>query len=94
MTLRRCWNDVYFNLPDVIAHDTEKHFSTSVSRTNAYMLHIKIIFVPAESSNSMMVAERYHTPIRRFFNITKKECLELEIEEALQMAVKSINASV
>lgn len=47
-----------------------------------------------ESSNSMTIVERYHAPIRLLFNTIKKDCSEIEDEEALQISMKSISNSV
>lgn len=50
--------------------------------------------MPIEFPNTITFFERYHTPVRRAFRITKKKTGELVDEEALQMAVKSENDSI
>lgn len=61
---------------------------------NSDILHIRTNSIPVESVNSKTVVERYHAQIRRALNIIQKEFSESRNEEALQMAVKSINDSV
>lgn len=91
--LRRCWIDVYLGPPDVIAHDAGKNFMGRAFQANADMMHIKTKSIPVEAAHSMSIVERYHKPIRRAFNVIKKEAADLDKEDALQMAVKAINDS-
>lgn len=70
--LRMCWIDTYLGPPDIIAHDTEKTFIAAAFQASADMLHIKTKSISVESANSMTIVERYQSPIRRPFIITKK----------------------
>ena len=92
--LRMCWIDVYLGAPDVIAHDAGKSFMASAFRANADMLHIRTNSIPVESANAMKIVERYHSPLRRSFNIIRQEAPDLDKHAALQMAVKAVNDSV
>lgn len=92
--LRMCWIDVYVGPPDLVVHDAGKNFMANAFQANTDMLHIRTKSVPVESANSMTIVERYHSPIRRAYNIIQKECSSMDREECLQMAVKAINDSV
>lgn len=92
-TLRMCWMDVYLGPSGIAAHNAEKNFMAAALQANADMLPIRTKSISMESGSSMTIVEKYHTPIRCAFNIIKKECPECENEQAMQMAVKSINDS-
>lgn len=91
--LRMCWIDVYLGPPDVITHDAGKQFMARVFQSNSEMLRIQTKGVPIESPNSMSFVERYHVPVRRAYNIINAEAPDTDPEQALQMAVKSVNDS-
>ena len=77
-----------------MAHDAGKKFMARAFEANADMLHISTKSIPVEAANSMSIVERYHSPLRRAFNIVKKEAPDMDDDDALQMSVKAINASV
>jgi hypothetical protein len=49
--------------------------------------------VPVKAHNSISMVERYHSPIRRAYQIIVSEIPELDKNMALQMAFKAINDS-
>lgn len=92
--MRLCGIDVYVGPPDMITHDAGKQFVAKVFQSNASLVRIETKSVPIEAPNSFSLVERYHTPVRRALNIIKSETAELSDEEAMQMAVKSVNDSI
>ena len=56
---------------------------------------IEIKGVPVEAHNSVGLVERYHTPLRRAYEIIRDELKDERIDKemALQMAVKAVNDS-
>lgn len=92
--LQMCWIDIYLGPPDIVIHHAGKQFIARVFQANAELPHIETKAVPVESLNSMSFLERYHSPVRRAFNIIKSELLELSEKEILQIAVEPINDSV
>jgi hypothetical protein len=91
---RMSWIYVYLGPPDVIAHDAGNNFMGAAFLAKADMMHIPNKSIPVESSNSKTIVDRYHSPIRRAFNIIRKEAPDLDPDAALQMTVKAINDSV
>lgn len=89
--LRCRWIDVYLRPPDVIAHDAGMNFTSRPFAANADMLHISTKSIPVESANLMLIVERYHVSLHRAFNNLKKEVPDLNNNNALQMAIKSVN---
>ena len=79
---------------DVKAHDAGKNFMASAFHANADMLHIRTKSIPVEFANSMTIVERYHSPLRRSFNIIHQEAPDLDKHAAFQMAFKAVNDSV
>lgn len=63
-------------------------------QANSEMLHISAKSLPFEAAHSMSSIERHHQPLRHAFNIIVKEAPDLDIDNALQMAIKMINESV
>lgn len=70
-----------------------ENFMARAFQANHDMLHIWTKVVPLETAHSMSIVERYHSPLRRAFNIIQKESPDTNFECALQMAVKAINDS-
>lgn len=89
-----CSIDVYLGPPGIFANDAGKNFMGSAFQVNSDILHIKTKSIPLESANSMSIAERYHSPICRAYNIILSEALDLYEEAALQMVVKHLNNSI
>ena len=94
--LRNCWIDVYVGPPDVVTHDSGRNFVSHEFQENAHSFAIRTKCVPVEAANSMGLVERYHTPLRRAYQIIADEVADTgspKIGKAvmLQMAVKSVN---
>lgn len=62
--------------------------------TSADLLHITTKEIPVESAKAMTVVEQFHSPVRKAFNIIKKESPGKDDVSALQMTVKAIKDSV
>lgn len=86
-----CWIDIYLGPLDVVTREAEKQLMARAFQANSSLLHIATKSVPVDCSNAMIFVERYHLHLRRAFNIIKSEALDLDYEEALHLAVKSIN---
>lgn len=89
-------DQIYFGTPDKLVHDTGNNkFSSSALKGITDMHCIQTNSVPVESGDSMIVAKRYHTPLRRTLSIIRAEVADLsKKKQILQMAVKSIKNSV
>lgn len=55
------------------------------------MSHIKIKAIPVEASQSMLVVERYHEPVRCALRMVQSESPNIDFASALQIAMKAIN---
>lgn len=58
------------------------------------MLQESIKSLLPEAAQSMSIVERYHQPLCRAFNIIVKEAPDVDIGDAMQMAVKAASNSV
>ncbi|EED14740.1 conserved hypothetical protein [Talaromyces stipitatus ATCC 10500] len=93
--LRAAWIDTYLGPPNVISHDAGINFATVEFRTEARMMGIRCHQVPVEAHNAIGKVERYHTPLRRAYNIILSELGEsVDKEIILQMVVKAVNDTV
>ncbi|EED15826.1 conserved hypothetical protein [Talaromyces stipitatus ATCC 10500] len=93
--LRAAWIDTYLGPPDVISHDAGTNFAAVEFRTEARMMGIRCHQVPVEAHNAIGKVERYHTPLRRAYNIILSELgASVDKEIILQMAVKAVNDTV
>lgn len=63
----------------------------SAFQANIHMIHIRTKLLPVQSRNSTTIVERCHSPIRRAYNIIRKECSKTDEYEFFQMTVKAIN---
>lgn len=63
-------------------------------QSSAAMMSIKTQPIIVEAQFSMTFVKRYHTPLRRAYQILRKIFPDIDQEEALQYAVKAINDSV
>ena len=68
-TLRMCWINTYQGPPDYLVHDAGRNFSATEFRQHAKSMAIEIKEVPVEAHNSVGKVERYHTPLRRAYEI-------------------------
>lgn len=91
---RQCWIGVYLGPPEITVHDAEKNFMGRALAGNADMLSIATKSVLVEAANSLWIVERYHSPLRRLFNIIKKKEPDVENDYASQLTVKEINDSI
>ncbi|EED20782.1 conserved hypothetical protein [Talaromyces stipitatus ATCC 10500] len=93
--LRVAWIDTYLGPPDVISHDAGTNFAAAEFRTEAKIMGIQCHQVPVEAHNAIGKVERYHTPLRRAYNIILSELgASVDKEIILQMAVKTVNDTV
>lgn len=90
-TLRQCWIDTYLGPPDYIVHDAGKNFASDDFRQQAKSMAIEIEQVPVEAHNAVGKVERYHTPLRRAYDIISSEITNASPESVLQMAIKAVN---
>ncbi|KAI9044044.1 uncharacterized protein KD926_001866 [Aspergillus affinis] len=91
--LRMCWIDTYLGPPDLITHDAGKNFVSKEFKTYAKTINISTRSIPIEAHNSIGMIERYHSPLRRAYQIIIAEIPDIDKEIALQMAFKAINDS-
>jgi hypothetical protein len=94
-TLRTCWIDTYQGPPDYVVHDAGKNFTSTEFKQLASSMSIEVKEVPVEAHNSVGLVERYHTPLRRAYEILREELKDEHVdrEMILQMAVKAVNDS-
>lgn len=89
--LRACWIDVYLGPPDIVTHDAGKNFASREFRQHASTMAITTKEVPVEAHNSVGRVERYHGPLRRAYEVIRREITGVAKEVLLQMAVKAVN---
>ncbi|KAL0929723.1 uncharacterized protein CTRU02_215366 [Colletotrichum truncatum] len=89
--LRLCWIDVYQGPPDWLVTDAGTNFRSTEFRNAARGMAIEIKEIPIEAHNSIGKVERYHTPLRRAYEIIRAEDPTITPESALQTAVKAVN---
>jgi len=54
----------------------------------------KVKIVPVEAYNSVGIVERYHSPVRRAYQIITSEVLSINKDVVLQIAFKAVNDSI
>jgi hypothetical protein len=90
--LRMLWIDTYQGPPDIITHDAGTNFASNEFRSEARMMGITCKQIPTEAHWSIGKLERYHTPLRRAYDILRAELAGTTNDDAiLQMAVKAVN---
>ncbi|KAI1004349.1 hypothetical protein K3495_g3862 [Podosphaera aphanis] len=72
-TLRCFWIGTYQGPPDQIVHDAGSNFASKEFRHLSQTMAISTKEVPVESHNSIGNVERYHTPLRRAYEIIRDE---------------------
>ena len=92
--LRSAWIDTYIGPPDFIIHDAGTQFTSSEFKQNATSMGSTTKCVPIEAHHSIGLVERYHTPLRRAFDIITEELPNTAKQHVLQMAVKTVNDTV
>ena len=68
-----CWASVYTGFPENIRLDRQSGFTADEFRNYAKNVGINLQFSGIESHNALGSGERYHMPLRRVFNVLKKE---------------------
>ena len=72
-TLRLYWIDTYLGPPDRVVTDIGTNFTSKEFTQSTNSMGIKLKAVPVEAHHSIGIVERYHSPLRRAFNIIVKE---------------------
>jgi hypothetical protein len=67
--LRLAWIDTYVGPPDTLISDAGKNFTSVEFKANACIMAIEVEEVSVEAHNSIGKLERYHTPLRRAFQV-------------------------
>jgi hypothetical protein len=91
--LRTCWIDTYLRPPDLITYDARKNFVSNEFKQYASVIGVGTKRVPVKAHNSIGIVKRYHSLIRRAYQIIVSEIPKLNKDMALQMAFKAINDS-
>src|SRR6202035_3056442 len=86
-----CWIDSYLGPPDLITSDAGKNFISKEFKHYASTMGICTKAVPVEAHNSIGMVERYHSPLRRVYQIIAVELPGIDRDAALQMAFKALN---
>jgi hypothetical protein len=91
--LRQCWIDSYLGPPEHIITDTGTNFTSKEFKQHASTMGITTKSVPVEAHWSIGLVERYHTVVRRAYQIIQEELAGSGIDRdiALQIAVKAVN---
>lgn len=91
--IEKCWINTYLGPPEFIKTDAGPNFTGTQFKQRAKQLTIEVITAPTEAHNNIGKIERYHTPLRRAYQIIRDELKNTETTraECLQMAVKAIN---
>jgi hypothetical protein len=90
-TLRMMWIDSYLGPPDFIVTDAGKNFISKEFSQLATSLGTTVVSVPVEAHWSIGAVERYHAVLRRAYLIVRNEIEDINLDMALQMAVKAVN---
>jgi hypothetical protein len=86
-----CWIDTYLGPLDLITSDAGKNFVSKEFRGYANTMGIRTKAVLVEAHNSIGMVERYHSPLRRVYQIIVIELPGIDRDAALQMAFKALN---
>ncbi|KAH8193590.1 hypothetical protein TruAng_012245 [Truncatella angustata] len=90
--LCRCWIFVYLGPPDIISHDPGTNFASKEFRSSARIMGCTCKEAPIEAHWAIGKIERAHPPLRRSYDILKKELgHSTDNRTILQMAVKALN---
>ncbi|KAI1005289.1 hypothetical protein K3495_g2938 [Podosphaera aphanis] len=94
-TIRACWIDMYIGPPEYIVTDAGANFTAKEFHQSAASILVSVKNVPIEAHWSIGAVERYHSVLRRAYNIITEELqgTGLNREFMLQMAVKAVNDS-
>ena len=93
--LRKCWIDTYLGPPDMVTTDSGTQFTAPLFKVQATSMGITTYCVPIEAHHSIGMVERYHTPLRRAFEVIDADIGPCDDDPKkrtiLQMAVKAVN---
>ena len=78
-----CWINSYLGLLDLITIDARKNFISKEFKYYAATLGVTTKSVPVELYNSIGMVERYHSPLRRAYQIIITEIPKINKEIAL-----------
>lgn len=89
----RCWICVYTGPPDHLVHDAGTNFASAEFRKHTSSMNVDITEVPVEAANSIGKVERAHGPLRRAYQILKRELAGQDVDRntLLKMAIKACN---
>ena len=89
------WIDTYLGPPDIVTHDVGTNFDFMEFRTEAEILGITCHQIFVETYWSIGKVEKYHTPIRRVYDIIQAETRGIISQNAiLQMEFKTVNDTI
>jgi hypothetical protein len=86
-----CWINTYLGPLDYIVSDAEKNFVSKEFKKYVNTIGIWTKAVPVEAHNSVRIVERYHSLLRRIYQIMCVELPKVDKDVALQMAFKALN---
>ena len=82
---------MYLGPLDLVAHNAGKNFISKEFKQYANTMGIRMKAVLVEAHNSISMVERYHSPLRRVYQIIVVELPGIDRDTALQMAFKALN---
>ena len=62
-----------------MVHNAGKNFTSAEFRSMARTMAVTVKEVPVEAHNSVGLVERYHTPLRRAFEIFREDGFDREV---------------
>ena len=80
-TLYACWIDVYLGPLNMVVHNARKNFTSKEFKQLANSLSIQVKEVLVEAHNSVGKVERYHTPLRRAYEIIIAELKDEHVDK-------------
>ena len=83
--------DTYLGPPDYITIDTGKNFVSREFKEYVDTLGIQTKAVLVKAHNSISIVERYHSPLRRIYQIISVKIPGIDRDMALQIAFKALN---
>jgi len=87
------WIDMYLGPPKVIVYDSGPQFRSKEFVQNALDIGTIVKYAPVEAHYAIGLVERYHTMIRRAYDIIRKELPYLSKQHSLQIGTKAVNDS-
>ena len=78
----------------MITTDASTNFDSNKFAQMAANVGTKVKIVLVEAYNSVGIVERYHSPVRRVYQIITSEVLSINKDVVLQIAFKAVNDSI